>query len=163
MAQRVLFVCLGNICRSPLAEGVLRRHMQDAGLDLTVDSAATGGWHEGNPPDARAIVAAREHGFDISKTVARRVRSEDYTDFDLILAMDDDNLSELLRRAPSQCSARIDKLTSFCADGVRRDIPDPYYTGKFDPVIAQIEQAVVGLLPYLKAEQDRSADDANTL
>lgn len=163
MTHRILFVCLGNICRSPLAEGVLRRQMQGAGLDLVVDSAATGGWHEGQGPDARAVVAAREHGFDISAIRARRIRSEDFNDFDLILTMDSENLADVLRRAPADCAARIEMLTSFVADLPNKDIPDPYYTGRFDPVIAVIGKSIEGLLTYLKAEQDRSASDVNTL
>jgi protein-tyrosine phosphatase len=98
----ILFVCMGNICRSPLAEGIFGHLVAEAGLtdDFTIASAGTGGWHEGDPPDQRSIATAKSHGIDISGQRARRVRPRDFTDFDLILAMDRDNLAVLEKSAP---------------------------------------------------------------
>lgn len=163
MTQRVLFVCLGNICRSPLAEGVMQRHVHGSGLELTIDSAATVGWHNGNPPDPRAIVAARQQGLDISMIRARRLAVADFDMFDLILAMDREVLAEAIRMQPKGSAAQVDMLTKFSSAATNQDIPDPYYSGKFDPVIAMIEGCAEGLISYLKDAQDRSALDANSL
>ncbi|WP_298297025.1 low molecular weight protein-tyrosine-phosphatase [uncultured Litoreibacter sp.] len=163
MTDRILFVCLGNICRSPLAEGVLRRRAEEAGLDLFVDSAGIGDWHVGDPPDARAMVAARKHGFEISAQRARQFSSEDFSRFCYILVMDHDNMTEVEARRLPDDEAKVDMLTKFGSGTQGEDIADPYYSGKFDPVIAKIEDCVAGLIAYLKDEQDRSASDANTL
>lgn len=103
----VLFVCLGNICRSPLAEGALRAAAVRAGLDLTVDSAGTGGWHAGDPPDRRAQAAARRHGTDISGLRARQVRPEDFRKFDHVFALDRQNLQDLQAIAPADATAEL--------------------------------------------------------
>lgn len=136
---RVLAVCLGNICRSPTAEAVLRHKLAVAGLDghVEVDSAGTGGWHVGEPPDPRSQHHAARRGYDLSPLRARRVAEEDFHRFDLILAMDHDNLADLQRLAP---------------DGVRRaelrlfaeiEVPDPYLSGPagFERVLDLVEAA----------------------
>ncbi|MEM9584945.1 MAG: low molecular weight protein-tyrosine-phosphatase [Pseudomonadota bacterium] len=160
--SRVLFVCLGNICRSPLAEGVFRKHAAQAGLFVEIDSAGTGSWHTGNAPDARAIVAAREHGIDISEIRARTFGQFDFDEFDLILVADRETLADVMRMEKPSSLARVDMLTKYSSrsDLINMDIPDPYYTGQFDPVIAIIEDCVRNLTDYLKEEQDRSAADA---
>jgi protein-tyrosine phosphatase len=125
----VLFVCLGNICRSPLAEGILRAELvgRGAGDRIMVASAGTGSWHVGNPPDPRSVEVAMRHGIDISGQRARQVRAEDFSRFDLVLAMDGENLANLFRLAGvSAATLRAEgRLRRF----LDRDVPDPYYGG----------------------------------
>lgn len=123
---RILFVCLGNICRSPLAEGILR-HV--AGGDLVdVDSAGTGGWHIGDPPDRRSIAVARKHGIDIARQRCRKVHAGDFETFDLIFAMDGSNLANLRAMAPPAAQHKLHLFLDYTL-GVARDVPDPYYEG----------------------------------
>jgi len=124
----ILFVCMGNICRSPLAEGIFSHLVTQAGLTghFTIDSAGTGGWHEGDSPDQRSIATAKSHGIDISGQRARRIQSRDFKDFDLILAMDRENLAALGGSAPDEAEIR---LFGDAALGTGEDIPDPYYGG----------------------------------
>jgi protein-tyrosine phosphatase len=126
----VLLVCLGNICRSPLAEGVFRAVVEARGEAgrYRIDSAGTGGWHAGSAPDPRSIAIASRHGIDISGQVCRQVRDADFAEFDLILAMDSSNLSDLIARAPAGGSDRV-HLFMELAHGRRTDVPDPYYGG----------------------------------
>lgn len=128
---RILCVCLGNICRSPMAEAVLRAKASQAGLTWDIDSAATGSWHLGKPPDTRAYEAARKRGYDTSDQLARQVQHKDFTAFDLILAMDARNLSELEDMRPPNATA---KIRLFDPDG--REVPDPYFGGRDDFEIA---------------------------
>lgn len=135
----VLFVCLGNICRSPLAEGVFRhltRH--HAGEMLVIDSAGTGAWHQGEGPDPRSVAVAARHGIDISSQRARQVVAADFARFDVILAMDGSNLSDLRRMAPARATAKV----RLFLDAPPRDVPDPYYGGAdgFEAVFAMVEQ-----------------------
>jgi protein-tyrosine phosphatase len=129
-ACKVLFVCLGNICRSPLAEGVFLKTVDEAGCSarFAADSAGTGAWHQGEPPDRRSIAVARKHGIDISNQRARQVRTEDFEGFDLILAMDRSNLDNLMRIAPAMPPLGIHLFNDY-ALGTSSDIPDPYYGG----------------------------------
>ncbi|MBO6640218.1 MAG: low molecular weight phosphotyrosine protein phosphatase [Roseitalea sp.] len=131
--MRVLFVCLGNICRSPLAEGVFRAEAEQAGfLDgLTVDSAGTGNWHAGEAPDARAIAVAAEHGIDISGQRARQIKRGDFHAFDLILGMDHRNVQALTRMAAFDNKATIDLFLGH-ATGETRDVADPYFGDEAD-------------------------------
>ncbi len=155
--MRILFVCLGNICRSPTAEGVMRRLVREAGLDgaIEIDSAGTGAWHVGEPPDARATAAARARGTTLTGA-ARQVADEDFERFDLLVAMDAANLRELRSRAPHAAAReRIRLLREFdpaCADLADRDVPDPYYGGPggFDTVLDQVEAACRGLLDEVR-------------
>lgn len=126
MTHSVLFVCLGNICRSPLAEGVFRALVEEKGVSdrFLIDSAGTGAWHEGDPPDPRSIEIAAKFGIDISGQRARQVRSEDFGKFDTILAMDNDNLTTL-RRKGGQGSAEIRLFLNMPP----MSVPDPYYGG----------------------------------
>nr|WP_246723743.1 low molecular weight protein-tyrosine-phosphatase [Rhizobium sp. ARZ01] len=128
-----MFVCLGNICRSPLAEGILRHLTSEEGRDqeFVIDSAGTGGWHIGSPPDSRAIATAAGHGIDISQQKARKVSTADFDRFDLILALDRNNLRALKEIAPPACRART-ALFSTQAFGTVEDVPDPYYGGAAD-------------------------------
>jgi protein-tyrosine phosphatase len=149
--MKILFVCMGNICRSPTAEGVFTRLLRERAPELTVevDSAGTHGYHVGEPPDRRAIAAAARRGVDISTLRARRVDAEDFARFDLILAMDQDNRSALLRMSPASLHERIRLLMEFAGDveGML-DVPDPYYGGAvgFEQVLDLVERAAEGLL-----------------
>lgn len=147
--MRVLFVCLGNICRSPTAEGVMRALLASNGYDgeVVVDSAGTGGWHVGNPPDERAIAAAAARGFELGG-VARQVRIADFEEFDLIVAMDRSNRDDLLRLAPdAEAEAKVRLLREF-GDGAPEDVPDPYYgdTDGFDEVLDIVERNCAALI-----------------
>jgi len=155
---RILFVCLGNICRSPTAEGVMRSLVREAGLEdvVELDSAGTGAWHVGEPPDQRATAAARGRGVALNGA-ARQVTRADFDSFDLLLAMDEDNLRELSRLAPDEeAAARARLLREF--DPRAREagdlaVPDPYYGGDggFEEVLDLVEVACRGLLDELRA------------
>jgi protein-tyrosine phosphatase len=150
---RVLFVCMGNICRSPTAEGVFRHVVEEAGLAAAfeIDSAGTISYHAGEPPDARATQAARRRGIDLSDQLARQVRDDDFARFDHVLAMDHDNLSGLLRRCPDEHAEKV-RLFLPIADGLDTDeVPDPYYGGKdgFERVLDLVEAASRALLTEL--------------
>jgi protein-tyrosine phosphatase len=157
---RILFVCMGNICRSPTAEGVMRKLLRDAGLEgrIGVDSAGTGGWHAGESPDARAASAARRRGIPLDGA-ARQVIAEDFERFDLLVAMDRDNLAGLLSVAPDdEARARVRLLREFdpaSAGAPDLDVPDPYYGGPrgFDAVLDLVEAACRGLLDELQAAE----------
>ncbi|WP_189641316.1 low molecular weight protein-tyrosine-phosphatase [Paramylibacter ulvae] len=149
--MRILFVCLGNICRSPTAHGVFRQMAADAGLDVVVDGAGTGAWHIGNPPDRRASAMAAKRGYDLSDLRARQVSAGDFTDFDLILAMDNSNLQNLRQMAPNGASATIKLFMDYAPQNPHREVPDPYYNDGFDVVLDMVEQASNGLIASLKA------------
>ncbi|WP_077968324.1 low molecular weight protein-tyrosine-phosphatase [Ensifer adhaerens] len=149
---RVLFVCLGNICRSPLAEGVLRALAEQKGLAsaLDVDSAGTGAWHVGDPPDRRSIEAARRHGIDISRLRGRQVAAADFRDFDLILGMDENNVRTLKRLASEGTAAKVHLFLDYASGNVR-DVPDPYYEGPeaFEALYQMLEAGCSSLLERL--------------
>lgn len=148
----ILFVCLGNICRSPLAEGVLRTVLAERGLDVLLDSAATSGWEVGSAPDPRSIAIAARHGIDISGQTARKVTVEDFHRFDLILGMDRSNVRDLRALAPAAMRDQVHLFLEF-ADGKARDVPDPYYEGQeaFVSVYRMIREASETLATRLAA------------
>jgi protein-tyrosine phosphatase len=154
---RVLFVCLGNICRSPTAEGVMRALVQEAGLDVHVESAGTGPWHVGEPPDARAREAAGRRGV-LLEGAARQVTAADFARFDYVLAMDRENLGalrRLQRAAGSRAQARLGLLREYDAESRARadlDVPDPFYGGArgFEEVLDLVERACRGLLDEIR-------------
>jgi protein-tyrosine phosphatase len=148
LPPRVLFVCLGNICRSPLAHGVFRAQAAQAGITVEVDSAGTGGWHAGDPPDARAQEIARTRGYVLSDLRARQVRAADFERFDLILAMDRSNLRDLqrLRPAPGDAALRLFLHPS------EADVPDPYYDGGFGHVLDLVEEGCARLLDAIRRQ-----------
>ena len=133
--MKILMVCLGNICRSPLAEGIMQHLADEHGLGWQIDSASTGGWHVGEGPDRRSVRTARNHHIDISKQICRQFRRSDFDDFDLILVMDKYNLSDVLAMAPNEEAAAKVKLLLGS-----REVPDPYYDDSlFEPVFEMIE------------------------
>jgi protein-tyrosine phosphatase len=144
---RVLFVCLGNICRSPAAEGVLRAKAKARGLALTVASAGTGGWHAGEQADARMIEAAARRGYNLSDHRARQFTDADFYEFDWILAMDGRNLADICNMAPRDAEARVNLFLEFANLG-RTNTPDPYYGGPegFDRVLDLAEEGAEGVL-----------------
>ncbi|MFQ5622822.1 MAG: low molecular weight protein-tyrosine-phosphatase [Paracoccaceae bacterium] len=151
--QRILFVCLGNICRSPTAEGVFRHIAQGSGIEA--DSAGTADWNAGRPPHRRACIAARSRGVDISMLRARQVRAADFLRFDLMVAMDGGNLSELREMRPPSGGARLSLMLDHAPEQPLRDVPDPYFTGDFDGVFDLLETASRGLLAVLAGGRRR--------
>lgn len=131
---RLLMLCMGNICRSPMAEGALRARLHVAGLagDVEVDSAGTGGWHAGEPPDARAVATAAAHGIDITGLRARKLLAGDFERFDWILCADRDNLAQAQARKPITSHGRPVLLLEWAGRRVRREVPDPYEGGPRD-------------------------------
>lgn len=149
----VLFVCMGNICRSPTAEGVFRHKARQAGLldRLLIDSAGTHNYHPGEPPDARAQAYARERGYDLSALRARHLRDDDFERFDQIVVMDDLNFSTVIARATAAQRGKVQRLLAFAADPAiraQREVPDPYYgnAADFRRVLDWVECACDGLL-----------------
>ncbi len=155
MTVSVLLVCLGNICRSPTAEAVLRARALRRGLadQLRIDSCGTGDWHVGKPADGRAQAAAARRGYDMSALRARQLCAADFSEFDLILVMDDNSLAEVRRQCASQ-TVPLRKFLDFHPHASGADVPDPYYGGDegFERVLDLIEQGSDGLLDYLFAE-----------
>jgi len=147
---KVLFVCMGNICRSPTAEGVFRDKMRKTGMEkqIEIDSAGTHDYHAGSAPDARAQKAAQEHGYDLSKLRGRQVSDQDFAVFDYVLAMDRDNLNNLLRRCPPQYKHKVKLYLAFSRRFPNLNVPDPYYGGNkgFKQVLEMVEDAADGLL-----------------
>ncbi|MEX3011745.1 low molecular weight protein-tyrosine-phosphatase [Hoeflea sp. TYP-13] len=150
--RAILFLCLGNICRSALAEGILRDLAVTGGKEglLTIDSAGTGGWHVGEAPDPRAISKAAEHGVDISGQRGRQVGRDDFDRFDLILAMDRSNLETLRARAPGTHRAELHQFMVY-TQGRNEDVPDPYYGGPegFETVYRMLKKGCLALLDDL--------------
>jgi len=151
--MRVLFVCLGNICRSPTAQGVFEGLVATRGLsgEIAVDSCGTGAWHVGSAPDRRAVAAAARRGYDLGSLRARQVQPEDFETFDYILAMDRDNLADLEAMRPDDFPGHLGLFLAFAREGAPADVPDPYYGGDagFEEVLDLIESASEGLLRSL--------------
>jgi protein-tyrosine phosphatase len=149
---RVLFVCMGNICRSPIAQGVFENVARREGLEdeVFVDSAGTGNWHVGSPPDERAQRSASVRGLDLSAQRARQVRPEDCENFDYVLTMDEDNYHAVA--ALCQGSAVVRPFLDFATDSPEREVPDPYYGGPdcFEHVLDLVEEASEGLLEDIR-------------
>lgn len=154
--RSILFVCLGNICRSPVAEGVFRKKAQEANIldRLIVDSAGTAAWHVGKSPDERMMAAADMRGYDLSSLRARQATADDFEKFDHILAMDTDNLYSLQDINPETGKADLRLFLNYAPNRKESDVPDPYY-GKvegFNHVIDLVEEASEGLLAKIKKE-----------
>ncbi|MBC8043808.1 MAG: low molecular weight phosphotyrosine protein phosphatase [Rhizobacter sp.] len=147
---RVLFVCMGNICRSPTAEAMFRRLVQTNGLEsrITIDSAGTHAYHIGDPPDRRSVAAAAKRGLDLSSLRGRVVSDDDFETFDYLVAMDAENLQLLLARCPEKHQSKLHLFMDYAPQFGRNDVPDPYYqnAAAFDLVLELTEAASQGLL-----------------
>ncbi len=154
MIKRICFVCLGNICRSPLADGIARQEIHDRGLELSVGSAGTGGWHVGDPPDPRMRQTARAHGLSIDDLRAEQVTAADQDRYDLFVAMDQSNFRNLQRIFADAPQVKIVKLLDFHG-GPEQDVPDPYYGGDdgFETVFELVTSGVGGLLDAIESGQ----------
>ena len=152
MIRSILFVCLGNICRSPLAEGALRTEAARLGLDLIIDSAGTGDWHAGEPPDERAIEVARRNGVDISGLRARQVRPADFRRFTHVVALDHDNLSNLRKLAPADATAELSLLLDHVEGREGQAVADPWFgdAAGFETTWAEVTSAARGLARRLQ-------------
>lgn len=149
---RILFVCLGNICRSPMAEGIFRHKAEEFGLDVEFDSCGTGGWHVGEAPDARARQCAKSYGVDISKLRARQFSSEDFDRFDMIFAMDTSNYRDIVSLAKKEHhKSKVRLMLDEIYPDENRSVPDPYYGGAqgFDHVFDLLSQAAERVLGKL--------------
>lgn len=148
---RILFVCLGNICRSPTAEGIFTQHAKNAGLShLSIDSAGTASWHSGKPPYGPMQDACRSRGYDLSTLRARQFTNQDFYDFDLILAMDQSNFDDIESLRPEGSETPVQLLLNYADATNLSDVPDPYYTRDFDQTIDLVEMASIGLLQTLQ-------------
>ncbi len=152
MTTSILFVCLGNICRSPTAEGVFRALSAQAGLSVVIDSAGTAGWHIGKPPYAPMQEAARTHGYDLADLRARQFNAKDFDRFDLILGMDAENIADIERLRPAGNTTQVKLFLEYAAESVPSEVPDPYYTRDFDTPIRLIESACQGLIDQLRRQ-----------
>lgn len=153
---RVLFCCMGNICRSPTAEAVFRVRVKEAGLaqQITIDSAGTHDYHIGDAPDPRTQRAAKQRGYDMSQLRGRQVVSEDFIHFDYVLAMDEANLAILQRLRPHGVQGHLGLFLEFAEHHREREVPDPYYGGAdgFERVLDMVEDAAEGLLRHIRQQ-----------
>jgi protein-tyrosine phosphatase len=154
MTTRLLFVCLGNICRSPLAEAAFRREAKRLGLDVEIDSAGTGDWHIGYPPDPRAAEVAARNGVDISGLRARQVTAENFRNFDHIVALDANNLRDLEALRPADGTARLSLLLDHVEGRAGEAVADPYYgdASHFDAAWADVAAGAAGLARMIAGE-----------
>ena len=147
--MKILMVCLGNICRSPMAEGILRELARQEEMDITIDSAGTSDYHVNDAPDHRAQAALRKHGIDIRDLRGRQLQPSDFEEFDLLLAMDASNLRNMRRIAPTpESAAKARLIMDYAPEHAQREVPDPYYGGDegFDAVHAMLTEACRNLL-----------------
>ena len=152
MTHRVLFVCLGNICRSPSAEGVFRTLAAGAGVGVKTDSAGTAGWHIDKPPYGPMQETAIARGYDLSDLRARQIHASDFSRFDLIIGMDDSNINNIEALRPSSSTTPVRLFLDYAPETGRTEVPDPYYTRDFDAALDLIEAASRGLIAQLEEQ-----------
>lgn len=159
--MKILFVCFGNICRSPTAEGVFRQIVKDEGLDhvIHVDSAGTAGYHIGDPADPRSVDAAMQRGYDISDHRGRRIETPDFDEFDYILAMDQENYSQLAAICTTGNWGKLKLFMEYASGFAGKEVPDPYYGGQraFELVLDMVESASRGLLKEVREKMSITA------
>jgi len=158
MSMKILTVCLGNICRSPMAEGILRHLAQERGIDIRTDSAGTGDYHVGEEPDHRAIAAMERYGINIRDLRARQFKELDFEDFDIILAMDASNLANMLKLAPNaELAKKAHLMMDHAPEHPEREVPDPYFGGDegFDHVYRMLVEACNAVLDGVEEKQAR--------
>jgi len=150
---KVLFVCLGNICRSPMAEAMFRDFVKGEGLEgkIVVDSAGTGDWHVGNPPHEGTLKILEKYGVDSEGLKARQVSTDDFTEFHYIIGMDATNIDNLKKLSSGVNQLVVKRLMDFVDSGVKKDIPDPYFTGNFDETYDLVNAGSQALLQYIKS------------
>ncbi len=146
--MKVLMVCLGNICRSPLAEGILKAKLKEKKLNWQVDSAGTSSWHINSLPDSRSIAIARLHGIDITDQRARQFQESDLEDFDLILAMDADNYNAILAKANKEQASKVKMILNYAYPNENRRVPDPYYNDGFEQVYQLLDVACDQIIKF---------------
>ncbi|MFZ6871755.1 low molecular weight protein-tyrosine-phosphatase [Undibacterium sp. Di27W] len=156
-SRAILFVCMGNICRSPSAEGVFRSHALAAGLNLHIDSAGTHAYHIGEPPDPRSQEFAARRGIDLSQQRARKLSDDDFEKFDLLLAMDKENLARMKAACPPAYQHKLKLMMDYASQSDSEIVPDPYYGGPhgFDLVLDYIEDASKGLVLRIQQELNK--------
>lgn len=148
--MKILMVCLGNICRSPLAQGILEAKVQNLGFDWEIDSCGTGSWHIGESPDKRSIKVASENGLDITEQRARQLSNEDFDRFDLILAMDSQNYRDILDKGGAGISDKVEIILNYLHPGENRSVPDPYLGGGFEHVYDLLDKACEKIIETYK-------------
>jgi len=154
--MKIITVCLGNICRSPMAEGILRHLANERGLEITTDSAGTSHYHTGEAPDRRAQAAMLRHGINIADLRARQFRAQDFEEFDLLLAMDADNLRNMHALAPNaKAASKAVLIMDYAPAHPERQVPDPYFGGDegFDAVFAMLTEAINSLLDHVDTDR----------
>jgi len=156
---KVLFVCLGNICRSPTAEAIFKAYAKQGGLKLDIDSAGTSGWHQGEAPDPRAIEAGQDRGYSFEGQSSRKIEANDFVIYDYILAMDNSNLETLQQTCPDAYHHKLQLFLDYAPHLSVREVPDPYYggAGGFEHVISLIEAASQGLVDALQTSASKPA------
>jgi protein-tyrosine phosphatase len=147
--MKILMVCLGNICRSPLAEGILKNKIKQMELDWNVDSAGIGGWHAGDLPDRRSIAVAQKNNIDITDQRARKIKISDLDEFDWLLAMDKDNYNDILSYAKNESHrSKVAMIMNFVNPNSNTEVPDPYYDGRFELVYQMLDEACEAFLKH---------------
>ena len=146
--MKILMVCLGNICRSPLAEGILKNKLKENNLDWQVDSAGTSSWHINSLPDSRSIAIAQLHGIDITDQRARQFQASDLEDFDLVLAMDADNYNTIIAQATKKQASKVKMILNYTNPNENRRVPDPYYNDGFELVYQLLNVACDKIIKY---------------